>query len=193
MTRARILTCLIFLMVASIAKGQNKLSVVDLKATISGTSTMHDWTSHVNELIFEGELITDGKQIQKFENVHVVIPALSIKSDKGNLMDRNTWNALKTDEYPEIKFDLDRAQVKENSDGSFHIMARGDLTLVGQTKNTEIEMSATFTDESELTIHGAKDILMSDFQMKAPSFLFGAYSTGDQVTFDFELKLAIDR
>ena len=191
MSRHLIFISILFILSSFKTTAQQSLSVVELEASISGTSTMHDWTSHVNEFNLEGQIIMEEKLIKSFENIKVVIPAKSIKSDRGNLMDRNTWNALQADEHPTIEFTLSETTVSKNADESYLIKALGELTLVGHSKTTEIDLTASFNQASELTIKGSKEILMSDYEMEAPSFLFGAYSTGDLVTFDFEVKLAI--
>lgn len=182
------------LVMVSPLSAQHDLKMVEMSATISGTSTMHDWTSKVTEIYFEGRVTLDSGKISSFENAIVKIPVSSIKSDRGNLMDRNTWNALKIEQYPSIDFNLKEATIINKKDGGLDIRAVGDLTLVGNTQATELELYAMTTAANSFTIRGSKSILMSDFEMKPPSFLFGAYTTGDLVIFDFELKLvAVDQ
>jgi hypothetical protein len=165
--------------------------MVEMSATITGTSTMHEWTSKVNEIVFDGQVSMDSGKITSINNVTVKVPVSSIKSERGNLMDRNTWNSLRKDEYPNIDFNLSEASIINKQNGDIAIHAVGELTLIGNTRTTDIDMSATLTDAKTLFISGSKDLLMSDFDMEAPSFLFGAYTTGDLVTFDFELTMMI--
>ena len=74
--------------------------------TITGTSTLHDWTSKVNEIngdfVFKNEI--KDKKLPKsgslVEQIKMVIPVLSIESPRGSTMDKKTYNALKSEEHP---------------------------------------------------------------------------------------------
>jgi hypothetical protein len=70
--------------------------------TITGTSTLHDWTSKVNEIngdfVFKNEI--QSKKLPKsgslVDQIKMVIPVLSIESPRGSTMDKKTYNAIQT-------------------------------------------------------------------------------------------------
>ena len=105
--------CLAFIYTLSF--GQTvKLNVSneETKMTVSGTSTLHDWTSEVNTV--NGYVEIGNKILKKgkvksgdvLPAVSIVVPVKSIISPRGATMDKKTYNALKSEENPEIEFDI---------------------------------------------------------------------------------------
>ena len=71
--------------------------------TIDGTSTIHDWTSTVEEI--DGALVLVEKTAKKglkkgdkIKQLKITIPVKKIISPRGSSMDNRTWKALKEEE-----------------------------------------------------------------------------------------------
>jgi polyisoprenoid-binding protein YceI len=109
--------------------------------TVSGTSTLHDWTSEVNEVKgfveVDENFAGDGKiSVDEVVNlVSINVPVKSIISPRGATMDKKTYNALKSEQYPEIIFLLKDSKVSSVNGDGFTIDATGDLTIAGVTKH----------------------------------------------------------
>ena len=166
--------------------------------TVTGTSTIHDWTSKVNEIY--GDIIltsdaADKKNIKPGEfasAVKIEVPVLSIESPRGPVMDTKTYNALKSEEFPNIIFELKNSTVKNITDKAtkeFVVNATGDLTIAGFTKNISLDMQCKKLDNDHFSCKGSYLINMTDYKVVPPTAMFGQIKTGEEVTIDFELIL----
>ena len=114
---------------------QNELVIVDHELTISGTSTLKDWTMKAEKLDIVGQAIRENEELTGFRNVVVTVDVASIKSKNSEEMDKNTFEALKGDEYPKIRFALaDDATVFNQTSDLFMTICQGEITLAGVSK-----------------------------------------------------------
>ena len=171
-----------------------RYSVTDsTKMTVSGTSTLHDWTSKVTEIkgfIEVDEKFGKGGKVKKGEEVTLVsiqVPVKSIISPRGATMDKKTYDALKSEQHPEIIFILKNSPVSSVEGAEFTIHAKGDLTIAGVTKKVEFPVSAKQLSEERLSFKGAYKLNMKDYDMTPPSAMFGQIVTGEEVVISFEL------
>jgi len=171
-----------------------KFSVTEeTKMTVSGTSTLHDWTSEVNEV--KGFVETDAKfgnsgkikKSDKIEMVQITVPVESIISPRGATMDKKTYNALKSEEHPEIIFALTENVIKESDGDAFTLEATGDLTVAGVTKKVTFPVEGKRLSADKMTFAGAYKLNMTDYDMEPPSAMFGQIVTGEEVEIKFEL------
>ncbi|MBN8576335.1 MAG: YceI family protein [Cytophagales bacterium] len=152
--------------------------------TIAGTSTMHDWTMTSQQAATQAQFETDAAgQLSKVNSIVVTIPAESLKSGKG-AMDKNAYNALKTDKNKDIRFQLDNATVNAGN-----IIAHGTLTIAGSSKPTELTVTAK-QEANGIRFQGSKKIKMTEFNVEPPSFMFGSVKTGDEITITFNITLS---
>jgi polyisoprenoid-binding protein YceI len=119
--------------------------------------------------------------------LRVVVPVSGIKSGESGL-DKNLQKALKADAVPAIRFTLVDYTATEGKDGGLLIKAHGRLAVAGVEKDTVVEAACRFTP-GEVEVSGAKDVLMSDFGVKAPTLMLGTIKTADKVVVRFALKL----
>lgn len=98
---------------------------------ILGTSTLHDWESVVND--YKTTVHFTGNTIQAFTLSAQVV---SIKSGKES-MDENTWEALKSDDYPAIEFNSLKVTTTK-TDSMQKLQATGNLIIAGTTKEVTI-------------------------------------------------------
>ena len=164
--------------------------------TITGTSTLHDWTSKVNEItgdfVFKNDI--KDKKLPKsgsiIEKIKVVIPVLSIESPRGATMDKKTYNALQSEEHPnlilEVKTD-NIEQIIDKSTEKFLLKVIGDLTLAGHTKEVRIDLEGQKLSSGQLKFLGAYPIDMVEYEIEPPSAMFGQIKTGKDVIIDFDL------
>ncbi len=161
--------------------------------TITGTSTIHDWTSDVTEV--KGTMLLDGKMVSRgsvkkgdeIKAITITIPVLSIISPRGATMDKKTYAAFKSEEHPYIIFKLANSKVTEVDGRNFMVEAKGDLTMAGVSQAIELVVEARRTDDDGYWFKGSKKLNMKDFEMEPPSAMFGQIVTGEEVEINFEL------
>lgn len=161
--------------------------------TVSGTSTLHDWTSEVNEV--KGFVEVDGKfgangKIKKNSKIHLVniaVPVKSIISPRGTTMDKKTYNALKSEEHPEIIFNLKESKITELNGADFSVETSGDLTVAGITKQVAFPVAGKLISAEKMSFTGAYKLNMTEYDMEPPSAMFGQIVTGEEVEIKFEL------
>ncbi|KAA5538950.1 YceI family protein [Adhaeribacter rhizoryzae] len=152
---------------------------------VSGTSNVHDWNMEASNVTCEANFKMKNGQLQDLNSLHFTLPVNNLKS-KDKLMDTRTYKALKAKEYPEISFKLTKASVVTQQK---IINATGNLTIAGVTNSVNLQTSYVVNADESITCQGTKSIKMSDFKMKAPSYMMGALKTGNNVTIDIFLKL----
>lgn len=151
-----------------------KLDPVKSFIYLNGTSTLHDWKINVEEI--QGTLHADVHEstILKLELIQLIISAKSLKSKKAE-MNENIYKTLKSDQFPKIKYDLKHYSIKGNE-----ISVTGDLFITGITRTISSTLYYQVTDE-QIKFKGNLSLKMSDFDIKPPEFLLGAFKTGDKI------------
>ncbi|HBO74580.1 MAG TPA: hypothetical protein DD653_07830 [Marinilabiliales bacterium] len=144
--------------------------------SINGTSSLHDWESDVTTLQLSGTGNPKNGKLTSIKFLSLTVPVKSIKSGK-SLMDNKTYEALKADKYPDIKFEL----VSSEFSGS-KIKGNGKLTIAGKTNNISVDADYLFTSSSVLTVKGTQKIDMTDFEIAPPTALMGSITTGKEIT-----------
>ncbi len=157
----------------------------DLNLLISGTSTLHDWDMKSAKGVCEAYFTfnKDGK-IKGLTSLSLMTPALGLHSGHEG-MDKNTYKALKADQYPEISYHLTSAMV--GSDGSIRCM--GKLTIAGVTHNADLEAIYKINSDKSISVSGTKKIDLLDFKMEIPTFMEGTFKTGKDIVLKFDLSL----
>ncbi len=174
------------------AQAQNNLVVVNHDLTISGTSTLKDWTMKAEQLSIEGQAIQEAGELTGFKDVVVTVEVAGIKSDH-EAMDQNTFEALKGSEFPQIKFAFsDDVTVFKQTSDLFMAICRGDITLAGESRAISFQAQGRWKGSKKMVLKGSHKFNMTDFGVDPPTFLLGANKTGDEVTIDLELTLAIE-
>lgn len=143
--------------------------------TISGTSTLHDWTMTSSEISCSAVLVIDGGgNPAKVESAAFSLPAESLKSGK-TAMDKNAYRSLKTDKHKSIMFQLTSARINGNS-----ISCTGNLTVAGTTRQVEVQVPVEIRN-GQPHFRFSHKIRMSDYQVEPPSFMFGTVTTGNDI------------
>lgn len=166
------------------AQGQIPYKIAEgSKITVSGTSNLHDWTMLANNFTCEAIFKMKSGQVQDLNSLNFILPVTNLKS-KETLMDTRAYKALKADKFNQITFKLTDAMVVQKT-----IKATGNLTIAGITQQITIQGAYSLNNEGTITLTGNEPVKMSDYGMKAPSFMLGALRTGNEVTIDILLKL----
>jgi polyisoprenoid-binding protein YceI len=148
------------------------------KASVLGTSTLHDWESVVES--FQASANLEGNILNK---VSFEAEVKSIKSGKSG-MDKNTYKAMNADKYPKIRFTSDKLTVKETK-----ITGTGKLTIAGKTRDIPVSLNMEKWNEDSFVVSGSVKMKMTDFDVDPPTAMMGAIKTGDDIEIKIELSL----
>jgi polyisoprenoid-binding protein YceI len=162
--------------------------------TVEGTSSMHAWhckTDKINAYIdvdpgYTRDLTKVARPITAVQ-VNIVVKTLSCGNSQ---MDRNMYSTLKADANQLIKYTLTGYDLLSGSVSptSFGAKTNGTLTIAGETKPIEMKISAERQSDGKAVASGEQTLLLSDFGIKAPSFMFGTLKVGNEVKVKFTLK-----
>lgn len=151
---------------------------------VDGTSNIHDWTMNATSFACEGTYVLNGGQLVDVTALSFTLPVANLKG-KEDLLNTRAHKALKADQHNKISFKLTKADVVA---AQKVIKVAGNLTIGGVTKPVTLQTNYTVNGD-ELICKGSKSIKMSEFGIKAPSFMMGALKVADAVTIDLNLKL----
>lgn len=156
----------------------------NLKITVNGTSTMHDWHMKASQgEVNASFVINPAGQITGLSALSFTMPAEALKSEKTS-MDKNAYKSLKTGQYPTLTYVLNSATITGNA-----IKCQGKLTLAGNTQDAELLAAVKANADGTLTVTGSKKISMKDYKIDPPSFMMGTIKTGNDITLSFEVTL----
>ncbi len=165
----------------------NETKDIDMK--LSGTSTLHNWA--MDAKTFSGEAQFDFKagssdELTSIKSLNFSLEVQNLKSGENGL-DKNAYKALKTGEYKDILYELTSATVSSVSGNKYLLKTNGSLTIAGVTKDVEMDVYCVVNEDASITCTGSKKLLMTDYQVKPPTFMLGAMKTGDAITLNFVL------
>jgi polyisoprenoid-binding protein YceI len=151
---------------------------------LEGSSTLHPFESEATVLdvaLTTDEALAGALKASVPAALTVKVPVAGLKS-KHKGLDKNLRKALKADEFPEIVFQMKGYSVEEGV-----IVAWGDLTVAGATKETTLNARVSWKD-GRARLDGEQPILMSEFGIKPPSMMLGAVKTADKIVVKYHLE-----
>jgi polyisoprenoid-binding protein YceI len=156
--------------------------------TLSGTSTLHDWTMNAKGFTTTAAITLGAdNQISAINGLTLVLPVTNLKGEKES-MNENAWEALNYDDHKNITFKLTSATTTP-SGGKYNIAAIGNLTISGVTKPVSMNVVAQVNSDGSITCTGSLPIKLSTFNIERPSFMFGTMSVGDALSLSYTLVL----
>ncbi len=147
---------------------------------IDGKSNKSDWSVTANQ--FTGSFVFEDDFPQSGD---LVVTVREIKSGRSLIMDRLMYGAFQADDHEEIAFNLDSAE--EGEDGIW--LMSGNLTMTGTTNPVTVQLASADAAEGQKHFTGTYELKMSDYEMKAPTAMFGSLITKDDVLITFDLTL----
>jgi len=184
---------------AATAAGAQSASAIRLRLlpgtelSISGTSNVHDFhckTNKINAYIdvdpgYTKDLTKVARPIVSVK-VNIAVKSLSCGNKK---MDENMYATLKADQNQLIRYTLSGYDILNGSATAFAAKTNGTLTILGKDKTVAMKVDATRLAEGKATAEGEETLLMSDFDIKPPSFMFGTMKVGNEVKVKFNLTV----
>jgi polyisoprenoid-binding protein YceI len=161
------------------------------KMFITGSSTLHEWTSEVSQIEWTGLISVIDRQIEA-KNVTITIPVKGIKSEHGKMMDNKTFEAFKSDKNPNLTYKVTGSKTKIVGNDTF-MEVTGVLTMAGVSKPVVLEVKSKTLPNGNMTLTASQKIRMTDFKMEPPTAMMGSIKVGDEVTVNFEITLTTDK
>jgi polyisoprenoid-binding protein YceI len=188
------------LMAVATTGGAQSASAIRLRldpgseVTIEGTSSLHSFHCKTNKIMayvdvdpgYTKDLTKIARPIVSVK-VNIVVRTLSCGNGQ---MDKNMYNTLKADENPLIKYTLSGYDILDGSASptAFAANTTGTLMISGQEKSVAIKINAERLSDGKATAKGEQAVLMTDFGIKPPSFMFGRLKVGNKIIVKFNLK-----
>lgn len=164
--------------ICTIPAGELKLDATKSSLKITGTSSLHDWEMTVDEYDITGA--AEGNSIQ---NLKVAVVSKSMKSGK-SVMDNKAYDAVQSDGHPEIIFRATNLQITGDQ-----ILGKGTLTIAGESREKEFQAKIITNAPNAMHLQGVMPLKMSDFDIRAPTAMFGTLKTGDDVQIHFDIYI----
>ena len=160
---------------------------------ISGTSNVHDFHCKTNK--FNAYIDVDPgytkdltKVARPIVSVNVVIAVKSLTCGNKK-MDENMYSTLKADKNQIIRYTLSGYDILNGNATGFAAKTTGTLTILGKDKVVAMTINAARLNEGKATAKGEEALLMSDFGIKPPSFMFGTMKVADAIKVKFNLNV----
>lgn len=196
----KILVTVSALLAAATSAGAQSANAIRLRLdpgselSVEGTSSLHDWhckTDKINAYLdvdpaYTRDLTKVARPIAAVK-VNIVVKTLTCGNPQ---MDRNMYNTLKAEDNQLIKYTLSGYDLLNGSVSptSFAATTTGTLLIAGQEKSIEMKVSAERDGAGKAVARGEQTLLLTDFGIKPPSFMFGMLKVGNEVKVKFNLK-----
>jgi len=188
------------LMAVAATAGAQSASAIRLRldptseVTIEGTSSLHAFHCKTNKIMayvdvdpgYTKDLTKIARPIASVK-VNIVVRTLTCGNGQ---MDKNMYSTLNADENPIIKYTLTGYDILDGSASPAAFVAKttGTLTISGKEKIINMKINAERLSDGKATAHAEQAILMTDFGISPPSFMFGRLKVGNEVIVKFNLK-----
>lgn len=154
---------------------------------INGSSNLHDWFEQAGKVTGNASGIINKDKSLDLVEVNIKVDVYSIKSAKGNVMDNNTYKALKADKNPYIIYTL-KQPIKAifTSSEKKSVLTKGYLTIGGVTRDANMLVKLVMLNSGKLTFEGSHVLQMTDYGIEPPTALLGTLKTGNEITITFK-------
>jgi len=166
----------------------------------------HEMDGMVNESVLSsGEIHLAGEEIfgEEFQSIHQdlnVLLKIPVKSFdcRHSRMNRDMYEALKSDKYDYITFEFEDASRLENDgsvpeslfeEGYQPFRIHGVLNVAGVDRNVSLLVQGRTEGDARYHIKGQKEISMKDFEIDPPTALRGLIRAHDDLTVFFDLHV----
>jgi polyisoprenoid-binding protein YceI len=182
---------LIITLQTAVAQEKFRLDEKNSEITVIGTSSVHDWEMNATAMKASIQLSIAENSISDIVSVDFSMPTEKLKSDN-NIMDKKSWDALKSDKHEAIRFDLSRVSGFSTAGDTFSGTATGNLFIAGKSRPVTIPFTGNIKTGNTITVTGAKKINMKDYNIAPPTAMLGTLKTGEEVTVKFKMDFVAE-
>jgi polyisoprenoid-binding protein YceI len=169
--------------VANIAPGS-----ADADIKVLGTSNLHDWTMEDKDVTCSARFTyAAGKTVPaSLAAFTFSFPVHSLTSGKSG-MDSKAYDAMKAKTGGNITFTATASTITPGTGDAFEVKSDGNLSIAGVTKAVVLTAACAVKADGSVSCTGSNTLLMSDYQIKPPTYMLGALKTGNKLTIDFSM------
>lgn len=162
------------------------------KLWIEGRSNINQFSCTAER--YEGEAEIRNQTVFEFAGqaeeqirLELKIPVRSFECGR-NRMNRDLYDALKSDEFSYITFDFKNAKTLPGSNNdTYKLEIEGVLTVAGTSRDITFEAEGFILDDNQMRTVGQKTILMTDYNVEPPTGLLGLVRAENELTVHFDL------
>lgn len=168
---------------------QNTLRLDDTRFDfrVEGTATMKkDWSMTLRQGNSEGSAVFErkGDEITGIAALDIRIRAEGLDGGvKG--MNKDAWEALKTDRHPYVEFRMERPEKTENAGEAYLVTVSGGLTMAGVTRTVTLEAACRQEGDKSIRCDGACHLLLSDYGVAPPQAFLGMLKVDQAVKISY--------
>jgi len=158
---------------------------------VLGTSNLHSWSMEDKNVACTARFTyAAGKPTipNGLEGFGFTFPVHGLKSGESG-MDSRAYDAMKAKNSGNIVFTASSSTVTPGSAGRFSVKSSGSLTIAGVSKPVMLTAACVVKANGSITCTGTDKLLMSDYQIKPPTYMLGALKTGNSLTIDFTMTV----
>ena len=159
------------------------------KVTVLGTSNVRSFRCETTRV--QGTIQTAGAAAPTLAEVghairgaEVSLPVASLDCANGT-MNNHLRHAMKADEFPTISFTLPASGLTA---GDGNVRMAGTLKIAGAEKPANV-VATVVQAEGGLRVTGSYAMKMSDFGIRPPTVMLGAFRVNDNVTVQFDVTV----
>jgi len=156
--------------------GTNRLAgAADADVKVLGTSNLHDWSMEDKDVACSARFTyAAGKTVPTSLSAFTFTKA---------------YDALKAKTGGNITFIATASAITPGTGAAFQVKSDGNLTIAGVTKAVVLSAACVVKTDGTVSCTGSSTLLMSDYQIKPPTYMLGALKTGDKLTIDFTMMV----
>lgn len=178
---------LLFLAVINLTAQAYKLKSKDI--SVSGTSTLHKWTSQITQASGQGVFQFEEGQLSAINAMEITFPVKGIISTKGKIMDNKTWESLKSDKHPNVIYTFQSTESITKTSSGYSIKVKGNLQIAGVKKAISMQVDGNMDSTGKLHFKGKHAIVLPNYGIEPPKALMGTVVVGEEVTVSFDVTL----
>ncbi|MFD2101495.1 hypothetical protein [Flagellimonas iocasae] len=189
-------TSLVFILCSILGFSQDYELENSSSITVSGTSTLHDWTVDVKnqtgKMTVTAKKVTDDKiKAGQLSHISVNLFVNDIQGSKGKTMNNKMYRALKKELFPTITFTANNPVEFDLIDMNGTVLKNlsGVLKVAGVEKTISTQVKALYNNR-KISLSGGLPMKLSDFNIEPPTAMFGQIKTGNDITINFDLEFA---
>jgi hypothetical protein len=155
---------------------------------VLGTSNLHNWSMEDKAVACSAKFTyLAGKAVPvSLAALTFSFPIHSLKSGESG-MDSKAYGAMKAKTGGNIVFTASSSTITPGTAHQFSVKSSGDLTIADVTKPVVLTAACGVLADGSISCTGTNKLLMSDYQIKPPTYMLGTLKTGNALTIDFTM------
>jgi polyisoprenoid-binding protein YceI len=158
---------------------------------VLGTSNLHNWSMEDKDVACTARFTyAAGKSTipNRLDGFGFSFPVHSLKSGESG-MDSRAYAAMKAKNSGNIVFTASSSAVTAGNAGQFSVESNGSLTIAGVSKPVVLTAACVVKADGSITCTGTNKLLMTDYQIKPPTYMLGTLRTGNSLTIEFTMTV----